>query len=304
MITSWELFRDLLTYSNPVNFYYRMARKALLGRRVRPEDSMPGGRDPELIAQAARLFDRVGRYYFRYESRHIHNVPAQGPALLVGNHNGGLHPMDSFLLLPALVNAYGAEREAYGLGHDVVYDDDMLRKYMRKLGALRAGHESAERVFESGGLLLVYPGSDLDSFRPFRERHRICLGGRTGFIRLVLRTGVPIVPVVSVGAHETFFVLTRGDRMAEILRFKKYFRSNVFPIALSLPWGLTSGYLPYIPLPSKIVIEFGPPIEFHDYGPESAEDEEVIGKCYREVEKQMQSILDRLAAERRFPVLG
>jgi len=109
---------------------------------------------------------------------------------------------------------------------------------------------------------------------------------------------------VSVGAHEIFFVLTRGDRVAEKLRFKKYFRSNVFPIALSLPWGLTSGYLPYIPLPSKIVIEFGPPIEFPDHGPESAGDEEVIGTCYREVEERMQSILDRLASERRFPVLG
>ncbi len=304
MISRWEFFKDLLFYFNPVNFYYRMARKALLGRRVRPEDSMPGGRDPELVAQAAKFFDRLGRYYFRYEARNIWNVPAQGPALLVGNHNGGLQPMDSFLLLTSLVNTFGVEREAYGLAHDVAYDDDTLRKYLRKLGALRAGHDSAERVFERGELLLVYPGSDLDSFRPFRERHKIYLGGRTGFIRLALRTGVPIIPVVSVGAHETFFILTRGDRMAEKLRFKKLIRSNAFPIAFSLPWGLTSGYLPYIPLPSKIVIEFGSPIELQDCRPESAEDDEVVWKCYREVEVQMQSILDRLAAERSFPVLG
>lgn len=304
MISRWEFFRDLLFYFNPVNFYYRMARKALLGRRVRPEDSMPGGRDPELVAQAAKFFDRLGRYYFRYEVHHIRNVPAQGPALLVGNHNGGLQPMDSFLLLTSLVNTFGVEREAYGLAHDVAYDDDTLRKYLRKLGALRAGHDSAERVFERGELLLVYPGSDLDSFRPFRERHKICLGGRTGFIRLALRTGVPIIPVVSVGAHETFFILTRGDRVAEKLRFKKLLRSNAFPIAVSLPWGLTSGYLPYIPLPSKIVIEFGSPIELQDCRPGSVEDDEVVWKCYREVEVQMQSILDRLASERRFPVLG
>lgn len=304
MISKLEMARDLLDFFNPVHFYYRMARKAVTGKQVRPEDNQPGGRDPELIAQAARAFHLLGKLYFRYEIRSVENVPAEGPALLVGNHNGGLLPMDSFLLIPALVDHFGPEREAYGLGHDVVYDDELLRKYMRRLGALRAGHDSARHVFDRGGLVVVYPGSDLDAFRSYRDRHKICLGGRTGFIRLVLRNRVPIVPMISVGAHETFFILSRGDRLAELLRFKKLFRSNVCPVALSLPWGLTSGYLPYLPLPSKIVIEFGPPITFPEYGPEAADDEAVVQKLYSQVEETMQAILDRLAAERRFPLLG
>jgi hypothetical protein len=38
-------------------------------------------------------------------------------------------------------------------------------------------------------------------------------GDRRGFVRLALRTQVPVVPAVSVGAHETLVVLTRGERL-------------------------------------------------------------------------------------------
>ena len=64
--------------------------------------------------------------------------------------------------------------------------------------------------------MLVYPGSDLDTFRPFRDRDKIVLGGRKGFLELALRERVPIVPVVTAGTHEQIIVLTRGDRLARL----------------------------------------------------------------------------------------
>ena len=63
--------------------------------------------------------------------------------------------------------------------------------------------------------------------------------------------------------------------------------------------------IPTIPLPSKIITELLEPIDWSTrYGPEAADDEDVVTACYDELVGAMQDALDRLAAERRFPVLG
>jgi 1-acyl-sn-glycerol-3-phosphate acyltransferase len=51
-------------------------------------------------------------------------------------------------------------------------------------------------------------GADAES-----EPHR--LRRCTGYARIVIETGVPIVPVVSIGGQETQLFLTRGDRLAK-----------------------------------------------------------------------------------------
>ena len=53
---------------------------------------------------------------------------------------------------------------------------------------------------------------------------------------------------------------------------------------LALPWGLTSGFVPYLPLPAQTTLAFGSPITWPELGPEDAERPEVLERCYREVE--------------------
>ena len=48
--------------------------------------------------------------------------------------------------------------------------------------------------------LLAYPGGEKESFRPYKDRKKIDFYQRKGFIRLALRSDVPMVPIVSVGA--------------------------------------------------------------------------------------------------------
>jgi 1-acyl-sn-glycerol-3-phosphate acyltransferase len=117
--------------------------------------------------------------------------------------------------------------------------------------------------------VLVYPGSDLEVFRPWTERNRIILRGRKGFLRLALAAGVPIVPVVSAGTHEQLVVLTRGDRLARWLH---------------MHW---------------TTLKFGPPIRWPSLSPKDAGDPAVLGRCYAEVESAMQSMLYTLAVGRR-----
>ena len=167
---------------------------------------------------------------------------------------------------------------------------------------LRAGHESALHAFAAGGCLLVYPGSDLDTYRPFRDRGKMVLGGRKGFLKLALRAGVPIVPVVSAGTHEQYIVLTRGDRLARLLHAHAWARTEVLPIVLAIPWGITLGFVPYLPLPAQTSISFGAPLRWPEHRPADADRPDVLDGCYREVEQQMQSMLDGLCDGRRFLV--
>jgi hypothetical protein len=77
-------------------------------------------------------------------------------------------------------------------------------------------------------------------------------------------------------------------------------RTEVLPIALALPWGLTSGFVPYLPLPAQTTLAFLPPMTWPELGPGSADRPEDLERCYREVEAAMQVTMDRLTRGRRF----
>jgi len=257
-------------------------------------------RDPELVALLLDLFALSSKYYFRLRVEGVENIPATGPVLLVGNHNGGFVPTDGFFTALAIRDHFGPDRALYALAHDFIFDDPLLRSYAGRLGMLRAGHESARHAFAEGGCVLVYPGSDLETFRPFRDRAKIVLGGRKGFLALALREGVPIIPVVTAGTHEQIVVLTRGDRLARLVHAHAWARTEVLPLMLALPWGLTSGFVPYLPLPAQTSMAFGEPLTWPDLTAADADRPEVLERCYHDVESRMQAILDRLSKGRRF----
>ncbi len=256
-------------------------------------------RDPELGTLLMDLYRLLGKYYFRLQIEGVDEVPA-GPVLLVGNHNGGLLPNEGFFTALAIHDHFGPGREIYALVHDFLFEDPLLRRYAGRLGMLRAGHASARHAFARSACLLVYPGSDMDTFRPFRDRNKVVLAGRKGFLKLALREGVPIVPVVSVGTHEQLIVVARGDKLARLIGMHHWARTEVLPLILSIPWGLSLGFVPYLPLPAQTTIRFGAPLSFPGLGPADADDPVALERCYREVEATMQSMLDELTHGRRF----
>ena len=131
------------------------------------------------------------------------------------------------------------------------------------------------------------------------------LGERSGFIRLAIRNGTPIVPVATVGGHDTLFVLSEGRGLAKLLNLKKWLRVEVAPVTLSWPLGLTLHVTPlqHLPLPAKIRTECLAPVYF-DADPKRADDADYVQQMYTEIECRIQAGMDRLARERKFPIFG
>ena len=139
----------------------------------------------------------------------------------------------------------------------------------------RPQSKASSAALSAGCDVIIWPGGEVDSMRSWRKRDQVVLAGHKGFVRQAMRSGVPIVPVASVGGSDTAFVLSEGHWLANGLdRFtglKKKLRGTTLPIMLGFPFGLTIETIPtHIPLPAKIRTELLDPIHV-DHDPETAQ---------------------------------
>ncbi len=218
------------------------------------------------------------------------------PALVVGNHSGGTSVPDSFGLGYAWTQQHGQRRPLMALGHDMLFRiGGPIGRTVARFGTLRASPDMGRRILaEHGRDLLVYPGGDQDTWRSFAERHRVQFAGRKGFARLALQTGVPVVPFAHCGSHQSFVVLTNGARVAKLLGIHKAFRAEVFPVHLSLPWGLAVGPWPHLPVPVRFRFRVGEPV--HPPRDVDPADPHAIAALDEAVRASLQDALDALAA--------
>src|SRR3954453_21458277 len=279
-------------------------RPSLLGRLVGElQQRLTAGRAdpaPDFIRENLSLSWLISSIWFRGEVRDMERIPEQGPVLLVGNHSGGNITPDTIVFTLAFNTYFGVERPFYQLAHNLVLTSP-VGPYLRRFGTVAASHQNARKALDSGAAVLVYPGGDWEVNRPSWEGNTIDFAGRRGFIKLALDSGVPIIPIVSVGGQETALFLTHGDRLARLLRLDKLLRLKTLPLNLSLPWILNIGdFLGHLPLPAKITVQVMEPIDLRErFGPEPD-----VNGIYEEVTTAMQGQLDELAARRRLPVVG
>jgi 1-acyl-sn-glycerol-3-phosphate acyltransferase len=254
--------------------------------------------DPVFTAHAKKLVVPIINRWFRVEVRGLESIPPAGGALVVSNHSGGALTPDPLVFGPAFYDTFGYDRPLYILAHYGVFFTP-LRRYLGRIGTIHASPENATKALHSGAVVLVYPGGDYDAYRPTLSQNVIDFNGRTGYVRIAIETGVPIVPVVSIGAQETQLFLSRGDRLAKRLGLHRI-RLDILPVTVGLPFGTTMFFPANLPLPTKIVNQVLDPIDiFTLFGrdPNVAEVDSYL-------RSMMQNALDRLASERRFPVLG
>ena len=105
-----------------------------------------------------------------------------------------------------------------------------------------------------------------------------------------ITTGIsPIVPCAIVGAEEIYPKIGDLTALAHLLDVP------YFPVTPTFPH---LGLLGLVPLPSRWIIEFSPPVEVADLGAEAAEDPLLVFELTDRVRETIQSRLHVLLADR------
>jgi len=262
-----------------------------LRRRVLGEYTVDEfGYDPDLVEHVlAPLLRPLYRRWWRVEVRGLEHVPDEGAALVVGNHAGTL-PFDAMMVQLALLDEHPAHRSLRVLAADLAFNLPVIAPLARKSGNTLACAEDAERLLRAGELVGVFPEGYKGLGKPWRDRYRLQRFGRGGFVGVALRTGAPIVPVGVVGSEEIYPMLLNLRRVARLLGFP------YFPVTPTFP---ALGPLGAIPLPSKWVIEFCPPIPTADLGQEAMLDPMVIFDLTDQVRDTIQQTVHKNLLDRR-----
>jgi len=260
------------------------------------------GPDWRFMERQKYFWNPLMDYWFRMQIEGWEKIP-EPPALLVGIHSGAPLVWDAWTVGVQWWRHFGRSRPLHGTAHDALMAMPVLGSYFRKMGVLPASAKSIAAALERGHDVAVWPGGERDSLRPWIKRDQAVLAGRKGFVRLAIRTGVPIVPIATVGGPDAMPVLASGRQLAKALRLDKIARVKMFPIAIQLPWGISPALLPEVPLPTKIRTSFQEPVQV-DADPDRAQDEKYVKAKYDEVCASIQTGMDALARRRRLPLFG
>lgn len=212
--------------------------------------------EPAAAATLAKVQDLLVGYLRRYHRWQLdgHLQFPEEPVLIVANHGfGGLFDLNIAALMAAN-RVMDVPRPTTCLVHQVTWTLG-LGPLVEPFYMRPASRQAATEGFARGHHVLVLPGGDVDAFKAHADRDRIVFAGRSGFARLAIEAGVPIVPVVTSGAGNSLFVISDGQRLAKALRLDKLTRLKTLPLSLSFPWGINLGLvglLPYLPMPSTL----------------------------------------------------
>lgn len=205
------------------------------------------GGDAKLQAAIAPLADFLYTRWFRVSVEGAEHVPPGG-ALLVANHAGAL-PIDGPVLHEVLRRSRPDLPGPRWLVEDQVFYAPLLGTLLNRLGAVRASPENATRLLSEGRAVCVFPEGIQGIGKPFRERYRLKRFGRGGFVKLALRTGVPILPVAIVGGEESLPLLAKLP--AAFLGMPYFPVTPLGPIPLPAKWSVRIGAPLKLPSPPE-----------------------------------------------------
>lgn len=239
------------------------------------------GMDPQLIELLRPFFEFLYFVYFRVSTKGLGSLPKKGPAILVANHSGTL-PYDGIMINLAVYNENKIRRNVRFLVENFAVDFPLLGNFIRRSGGVRASQENATKLLGKGELIVVFPEGVKGISKTYDDRYKLQRFGRGGYVRLAMRTRVPIVPVAVIGAEEIHPIIWKSKNLV------KHLGVPFFPFTPTFPW---LGPLGLVPLPSKWQIVFGKPVHFSKYAPEDSENEKLVNQISDRIKNSVQRMI-------------
>lgn len=152
-----------------------------------------------LVRKIEPIYHSMATYH-QHEVRGMDHVPEDGGGLIVFNHS--LASYDMFLFCCALYMEKG--RVVRTLIDKLFYKFPFLGEFMEELGAKQAHPKYARRLLRGKHLVGVAPGGMREALRPSSKKYEIIWEQRTGFARLAIETGVPVILAACPAADDIF----------------------------------------------------------------------------------------------------
>jgi 1-acyl-sn-glycerol-3-phosphate acyltransferase len=184
----------------------------------------------------------------------VAHAPTDRPFLLVGNHTI-MGVLDAPLLVLGLYAKTGVFVRS--LGDHLHFRVPGWRDLLVRFGTVEGTRDNCRALMRAGESVLVFPGGGREVFKHKGEKYRLIWKNRTGFARMAIEHGYPIVPFASVGAEECFDIVLDGDDIRRSLLGSLV--ESVAPRADEIP-PLVRGLGP-LPRPERFYFRFGAPIE-------------------------------------------
>ncbi|MEM6954228.1 MAG: lysophospholipid acyltransferase family protein [Myxococcota bacterium] len=222
--------------------------------------------------ELARFFSALRflyRRYFSVEVLGVENVPKTDGAMIVGNHSGGI-AIDATMVIASCFFDLSPPRLAQGMVDKFLGRLPGAAQVATRCGQFAGLPEHAERFLRDGRLLMVFPEGARGTAKLAKDAHSLVRFG-TGFARLALKTGVPIVPCAFLGAGEAMPTVRNLSTLGKML---------------GVPYIPVTRYLLPVPRPAKLTLVYGEPMRLEGT---SNEGDHAVGQ-------QVQRVRDRIAA--------
>jgi 1-acyl-sn-glycerol-3-phosphate acyltransferase len=189
----------------------------------------------------------------------------------VGNHSGGV-AIDAAMVLASCFLEMDPPRLAQGMAEKFINRIPFFSIVASRTGQFTGIPEHARLILEDDRLLMVFPEGARGTAKLYGERRSLVEFG-TGFVRLALETGTPIVPFAVLGGGEAFPTLLNAYALGRLVR---------------VPYLPITPYLLPVPLPAHIQIIYGEPKVFTGTG---SEDDEVVQGYVDEVKAAIAALI-------------
>jgi 1-acyl-sn-glycerol-3-phosphate acyltransferase len=148
------------------------------------------------------------RFWFRLSHEHLDRIPTTGPAIIACNHISYLDPLTNG---GAVVRA---GRRPRFLAKEDLFRIPVVGRALRGAGQIPVARGSRDRssldqavaALDRGEVIVVYPEGTVT-----KREDGLPMEGKTGTVRLALRTGVPIIPMASWGSQAVWQKSGKGS---------------------------------------------------------------------------------------------
>jgi 1-acyl-sn-glycerol-3-phosphate acyltransferase len=188
--------------------------------------------------------------YFACDVRFIEPIPKDVPLIFVSNRAGFL-PVDAVVAQHVLEPAL-SKPPPRPLLEDYVFTLPYIGLFLQRIGCVRASRENAMRLLEIGYSVVAFPEGIKGASKTFLEGKNLMRFGRGGIVRLAIASRVKVVPLGIAGVEKAYPMFLHLDRLG------KTFGLPFLPVTPLFPF---FGPLGLLPLPAKIKVVVGSPID-------------------------------------------